>query len=131
VPTLLGWTQDYPDPPNRLSIYWTCDSTIYAAIAGYCNEDFDALIRQADQELDPAKRMALYEEARQIPVDDVPAVFAFNLAMVVLMKLEATGYQATASDAFDPGSWASLMTMGLSGWNAGPVARSAPLRRTR
>ena len=89
------------------------------------------MIRQANQELVPAKRMALYEEAGQISVDDVPAVFAFNLAMVVLIKLEATGYQATASDAFNPGSWALLMTMGLRGWNAGPVARSAPLRRTR
>jgi oligopeptide transport system substrate-binding protein len=121
--SLLGWTQDYPDPQNWLSIYWTCDSTIYAAIAGYCNEDFDALIRQADQELDPAKRMALYEEAGQILVDDVPAVFAFNLAMVVLIKPEVTGYQATASDAFYPGSWASLMTMDLATAGDGtPVA---------
>ena len=112
--SLLGWTQDYPDPQNWLSIYWTCDSTIYAAIAGYCNEDFDALIRQADQELDPDKRMALYEEAGQILVDDVPGVFAYNLAMVVLVKPEVTGYQATASDAFYPGSWASLMTMDIA-----------------
>jgi oligopeptide transport system substrate-binding protein len=117
--SLLGWTQDYPDPQNWLSIYWTCDSTIYAAIAGYCNEDFDALIRQADQELDSAKRMALYEEAGQILVDDVPAVFAFNLAMVVLIKPEVTGYQATASDAFYPGSWASLMTMDIAPSGAG------------
>jgi hypothetical protein len=41
------------------------------------------------------------------------------LAMVVLITLEATGYQATASDAFYPGSWASLMTMDIAPSGAG------------
>jgi oligopeptide transport system substrate-binding protein len=111
--SLLGWYQDYPDPQNWLSIYWTCGSTIFAGLVGYCNEEFDAVIAQADQELDPAARGALYEEAGQLLVDDVPSVFAYNLAMVVVVKPEVTGYQATASDAFFPGAWSSLMTLDL------------------
>jgi oligopeptide transport system substrate-binding protein len=109
--SLLGWGQDYPDPQNWLSIYWTCGSTIHAGLAGYCNEDFDVLIRQADEELDAERRIALYEEAGQLLVEDVPGVFAYNLATVVVIKPEVTGYQATASDYFYPGQWSSLTTL--------------------
>jgi len=112
--SLLGWGQDYPDPQNWLSIYWTCGSTIHAGLVDYCNEEFDALIHQADEELDAERRIALYKEAGQLLVEDVPSVFAFNLATVVLVKPEVTGYQATASDAFYPGQWASLTTLTLS-----------------
>jgi oligopeptide transport system substrate-binding protein len=112
--SLLGWGQDYPDPQNWLSIYWTCGSTIFAGLVDYCNEEFDALIRQADEELDAERRIALYEEAGQLLVADVPGVFAFNLATVVMVKPNVTGYQATASDSFYPGQWASPMTLALS-----------------
>jgi hypothetical protein len=47
-------------------------------------------------------------------VDDAPSVFAFNLATVVLIKPEVTGYRATASDAFYPGQWASLLRLDLT-----------------
>jgi oligopeptide transport system substrate-binding protein len=112
--SLLGWGQDYPDPQNWLSIYWTCGSTIHAGLVGYCNEEFDALIHQADEELDAEQRIELYEEAGQLLVEDVPSVFALNFATVVVVKPEVTGYQATASDYFYPGQWASLTTLSLS-----------------
>jgi len=111
--SLLSWGQDYPDPQNWLSIFWTCGSTIYAGLVNYCNEDFNALVRQADVELDADQRIALYEEAGQLLVEDAPAIFAFNLAAVVLIKPEVIGYQATASDYFYPGQWSSLTTLDL------------------
>ena len=117
--TLLGWGQDYPDPQNWLSIYWTCDSTIYGSIGGYCNEEFDALIERADTELDPEKRIALYEEAGRLLVQDAPMVFGFNLATVNVIKPEVTGYAATSSDYFYPGQWASLLTLDLGAAEAG------------
>jgi oligopeptide transport system substrate-binding protein len=120
--SLQGWAQDYPDPQNWLSIYWTCNATLFAALAGYCNEDFDALTAQADQELDQEKRLALYEEAGQMLVDDAPGVFAFNLATVVLINPEVTGYQATPSDTFYPGQWASLLTLDLA-----PAGEATPV----
>ena len=119
---LLGWGQDYPDPQNWLSIYWTCDSTIFAALAGYCNDRFDALVEQADQEPDPAKRIALYEEAGRLLVADAPGVFAFNLATVVLVDPAVTGYAATPSDFFYPGQWASLLTLDLGAGAGGTPA---------
>jgi oligopeptide transport system substrate-binding protein len=120
--SLLGWGQDYPDPQNWLSIYWTCDSTIHASQVGYCNEEFDALIHQADEELDAERRIALYEEAGELLVSDAPSVFAFNLATVVAIKPEVTGYQPTTADAFYPGQWASLLTLDLV-----PEAEATPV----
>jgi ABC-type transport system substrate-binding protein len=58
---------------------------------GIVSENFDALIRQADEELDAERRIALYEEAGHLLVEDVPGVFIFNLAGVVLVKPEVTG----------------------------------------
>jgi oligopeptide transport system substrate-binding protein len=108
-----GWIQDYPDPQNWLSVYWTCEST-FAKRVSYCNEEFDALVLQADQEFDPAKRMELYQQAGQILVDDVPGPFLYNLSNIVLVKPNVTGYTATALDVEYPGQFTSLLTIDKS-----------------
>ena len=105
-----GWVQDYPDPQNWLSVYWTSTS-IFAQNMGYSNTELDALLAQADVELDPAKRIPLYEQAGQILVDEQPGVFLFNNAVNVLVKPEVTGYQITPSDTEWPGQWTSLLTV--------------------
>ena len=105
-----GWIQDYPDPQNWLSVYWKCDAT-FAQRFGYCNEEFDELVNQADVETDQAKRTALYEQASQILVDDVPGPFLYNLSNNVLIKPEVTGYEATALDVEWPGQFTSLLTL--------------------
>ena len=105
-----GWIQDYPDPQNWLSVYWKCDAT-FAQRFGYCNEEFDELVNQADVETDQAKRTALYEQASQILVDDVPGPFLYNLSNNVLIKPGVTGYEATALDVEWPGQFTSLLTL--------------------
>ncbi|MEA2511907.1 MAG: oligopeptide transport system substrate-binding protein [Thermomicrobiales bacterium] len=109
----LGWGQDYPDPQNWLSIYWTCDTTLYARQSGYCNAQFDEIIARADQELHPETRIGLYEEAGRLLVADVPAVFVYNMANVFLVKPEVSGYVPTSADATWPGQWTSLLTVDL------------------
>jgi oligopeptide transport system substrate-binding protein len=108
-----GWIQDYPDPQNWLSVYYTCDAT-FAKRFGYCNEEFDALVSQADQEFDPAKRIELYQQAGQILVDDVSGPFLYNLSNIVLVKPGVTGYTATALDVEYPGQFTSLLTIDKS-----------------
>jgi oligopeptide transport system substrate-binding protein len=105
-----GWIQDYPDPQNWLSVYWKCDAT-FAKRFGYCNEEFDALVEQADAELDEAKRTELYEQANQILVDDAPGPFLYNLTNQVLVKPNVTGYTATPLDIEWPGQFTSLLTL--------------------
>jgi oligopeptide transport system substrate-binding protein len=111
--TLLGWGQDYPDPRNWLTVFWACDSTIYAGVVGYCNESFDRLVTRADQELDAAERAQLYVDAEQVLLTDAPAVFIFNPAALILVSPLVRGYVPTPSDTFYPGQWASLLTLDL------------------
>jgi oligopeptide transport system substrate-binding protein len=103
--TGLGWVQDYPDPQDWLSVYWTCDSQFDAKYTGYCNPAFDDLVHRADAELDSAKRLALYEEAGQMLVDDVPAIFLRNYVQAQLVKPYVTGYATTPVDV-----WPGIMT---------------------
>jgi oligopeptide transport system substrate-binding protein len=107
-----GWIQDYPDPQNWLSVYWTCDAT-FAQRFGYCNEEFDELVQQGDTTIDPEERIPFYEEAGRVLVDDVPGPFLYNLNNTVLVKPFVSGYTPSASDAEWPGQFASLLTIDI------------------
>ena len=96
-----GWIQDYPDPQNWLSVYWTCDST-FAQRVGYCNEEFDRLTDLGDTTVDPDERIDYYEQAGQILVDDQPGPFLFNLAGVFVVNPAVTGYTPTAASRSGP-----------------------------
>jgi oligopeptide transport system substrate-binding protein len=107
-----GWGQDYPDPQNWLSLVYACDAA-YAQAIGYCNEAFDALSERADQELDPATRLALYAEATQLLYADTVAVMVSNNRAHVLVKPTVTGLTPTPSDFGFPGQYASPLTADL------------------
>jgi ABC-type transport system substrate-binding protein len=77
----------------------------------YCNEEFDALVDKGDTTIDPDERLTYYEQAGQILVDDVPAVFIANLTQQFVVKPAVTGYTPIASDVEWPGSLASQMTL--------------------
>jgi oligopeptide transport system substrate-binding protein len=105
-----GWFQDYPDPQNWLSVFWTCDAT-FAQAAGYCNEEFDRLTQRGDTTIDPEERLSYYEQAQHILIEDVPGTFLFNPAGRALVKPNVTGITPTASESEWPGSLSSLMTI--------------------
>jgi ABC-type transport system substrate-binding protein len=65
---------------------------------GYCNEEADALIRQADAETDPERRLAPYEEAGRLIGADTPVVFRSHAIAIALVKLYVAGYVATSRD---------------------------------
>jgi peptide/nickel transport system substrate-binding protein len=77
----------------------------------YCNEEFDALVEQGDTTTDPEERLTYYEQAGEILVDDVPAVFIANLSQQFVVNPAVTGYTPIASDVEWPGSLASQMTI--------------------
>lgn len=108
-----GWIQDYPDAQNWLSVYFTCDAT-FAKRFGYCNPDFDALVKQADAESDPALRTSLYEQASQILVDDIPGPFLYNGSANLLVSPDVSGYTATALDVSWPGQFTSLLELDVN-----------------
>jgi oligopeptide transport system substrate-binding protein len=104
-----SWYQDYPDPQNWLSTYWTCDSSLNWF--SYCNEEFDTLTELGDTTIDPAERLTYYQQAGQMLVDDVPAVFLNNPSGIFLVNPAVTGYTPTSSEVEWPGSASSLMTI--------------------
>jgi oligopeptide transport system substrate-binding protein len=105
-----GWIQDYPDPQNWLSVFWTCDAT-FAQRVGYCNEEFDALVDQGDTTIDPDERLTFYEQAGEILIDDVPGPFLFNDIGNFVVSPNVTGYTPTATEVQWPGQMSSLMTL--------------------
>jgi ABC-type transport system substrate-binding protein len=114
------WAGDYFDPQNWLSAVWTCDTGYLASQSGYCNPAFDALVEQADQESDHDARLALYEQAQRLVLDDAPAVFAYNDTQAMLVKPYVTGYVTTPRDGW-PG-WTSLLTIDVEPSTGGPTA---------
>ena len=98
----LGWCADYPDPQNWLSIYWMSSSPM-AQKYGYSNPAMDAVMNQADIEMDPAKRLQFYDEAQKMLVDDAVTAFLFNGVNSYLIKPRVKGVQTTNMDSGWPG----------------------------
>jgi len=63
-----GWCADYPDPQNFLEVLFHSESEFN--FAGYTNPEFDALVEQAAVTLDTAERIALYQRAEQLLIED-------------------------------------------------------------
>lgn len=112
--TLGGWAQDYPDPQNWLSVFWTCDST-FAAKVGYCNEEFDRLTHLGDTTVDPDERLGYYKQAGEILIQDQPGPFIMNPAANFVVNPEVTGYTPTPAESEWPGQFSSLMTITKNG----------------
>ena len=99
---ILGWCADYPDPQNWLSVYWKTGA--FGDRIGYTNKDFDALVDQADVELDAAKRMDLYAQAQTLLTDGAPVAFMWNNLNTYLVKPWVKGIVTTPQDSDFPGS---------------------------
>ena len=74
----LGWQADYPDPQNFLDILFHSESQLNQS--GYSNPEVDRLLEAARVERDWEARKALYNEAEQLIVDDVPWVLLWSAA---------------------------------------------------
>jgi peptide/nickel transport system substrate-binding protein len=65
-----GWYVE-PDPSSILS-YMTCDQRGNWSDSWYCNEEYDALFEQQQQEMDPATRQDLVKQMQEILYRDAP-----------------------------------------------------------
>jgi oligopeptide transport system substrate-binding protein len=98
---ILGWCADYPDEQNWLSVYWKTGA--FGERIGYSNPDLDALLEQADTELDPATRAGLYADAQTLLTDGVPVAFMWNNVNSYLVKPWVSGIVKTPQDSGWPG----------------------------
>jgi oligopeptide transport system substrate-binding protein len=108
---ILGWCADYPDPQNWLSVYWKTGA--FGERIGYSNKEFDALVDQADVELDPAKRSELYAQAQKLLTDGAPVAFMWNNVNNYLVKPWVKGIVTTPQDSAFPGATADTQMIDI------------------
>jgi len=88
---ILGWVADYPDPHNFLDILFHTGSENNAF--EYSNPTLDALLDQAAVEQESAVRLAMYQQAEQIVVDDAPCLPLFHGANYIVVKPYVRDYE--------------------------------------
>jgi oligopeptide transport system substrate-binding protein len=88
---VLGWVADYPDPHNFLDIlfYTGSENNIFE----YSNPTLDASLDQAAIEQNEAVRLAMYQQAEQLVVDDAPCLPLFHGANYILVEPYVKGYE--------------------------------------
>ncbi|MGC8855319.1 MAG: ABC transporter substrate-binding protein, partial [Anaerolineae bacterium] len=91
-----GWCADYPDPENFADVLFHSGSQ--QNLGGYSNPALDALLDQARVEQDVTKRIALYQQAEQMIVNDAPVLFTIHPLSYQLVKPYVKGYVFTPID---------------------------------
>ena len=91
-----GWCADYPDPENFADVLFHTDSP--QNNGGYSSPQLDALLEAARIEQDVTKRMAMYQQAEQILIDDAAALFTTHSLSYELIKPYVKGYVFTPID---------------------------------
>lgn len=98
---IMGWCGDYPDQSNYLSDYWRTGA--FAQRIGFSNTQLDALLDQADVEMNPTTRATVYTQAQNLLVQNVPAVFGWHNLNAYLIRPAARGLQKSTFDSLWPG----------------------------
>lgn len=86
----LGWIADYPDPQNFLEIKFHSNSSNNES--GYSNGQVDDLLDEAETTADQEDRIALYQQAEQLIVDDAPWIPLYHGKASYLVKPYVQGY---------------------------------------
>lgn len=104
---LGGWSADYPDPHDWLSLQWQSD--VPNNNVAYRSKTFDRLTETADVTWNDARRASLYDQAQQVLVNEaawiplyIPHRFVYIRPRV--QNLTLTGYGLIPAD----GAWARV-----------------------
>tara|TARA_B100000214_G_C23913244_1_gene602385 strand:- start:947 stop:1267 length:321 start_codon:yes stop_codon:yes gene_type:complete len=87
-----GWSADYADPHNFMNLF-TCNSGNNET--GWCNENFDNIVRKASSELDLKIRDRLYKQAQKILLDkDIVIIPLYESDQIYLQsdKIKSVNY---------------------------------------
>ena len=95
----LGWIGDYPDPQNFLDMLFHSQSAYNHS--AYSNPELDALVEQARIEQDVDRRMALYQQAEQILVEDAPWIPLYHSGGYYLVQPYVQGLVISAQETMN------------------------------
>ncbi|MBT5874540.1 MAG: peptide ABC transporter substrate-binding protein, partial [Candidatus Latescibacteria bacterium] len=83
--SVISFGYDFPDPHSMLGIIWRSQPKGYTR-HDWQNARFDRLIDSAAGEMNPVRRMAMYDEAEGILASEVGAVFLWHVVTSQLRK---------------------------------------------
>lgn len=90
----LSWWLDYPDIENALVPTFSSKTIPYGGNATrFSSPEFDRLVAEADQEPDPQKRIAKYQKAEDLVMEECPWVFFFHRKSFTVVQPWVTGYE--------------------------------------
>jgi ABC-type transport system substrate-binding protein len=82
---------DYADPENVLDLPYHSEGPLN--YGGYADPQVDELLEAARTEADPGERLALYQEAEALLLEDAPAVPVVHPVAHVLVRLYVRGFR--------------------------------------
>ena len=85
----MGWGADYLHPMTFLPLLKTGDPNNHT---GYSNPEYDALVEQAQQEIDPVAAMDIMRRAEAIAAVEYPMLYVFHRSNTMLMRNAVKGY---------------------------------------
>ncbi len=88
---LSTWTDDIADP-NEITSYFAYSKNIQAVHSGWKNDQADRLFEQSQQEIDPQKRAADYQQIQQIFNAQGPIVPLYESPYPVALKNTVHGF---------------------------------------
>jgi len=90
---ILGtWTPDYSDPHTNAQPFGDYKANQLVYRNKYYNEETSRMIQEAGQEMDNAKRIALYQAANKIIQEDGPFVFLYQPLYLHAIRNDIQGF---------------------------------------
>ncbi len=90
-----GWIGDYNDPNTFLDMFLTGGGNNET---GWSNKTYDTLIGQAAQELNPKKRLAIFQKAEDILLDELPVLPIYIYKRNFLKSRSVVGWYPNIED---------------------------------
>jgi peptide/nickel transport system substrate-binding protein len=88
-----GW---YSDPDARYGRFYSESGPANYFAGGYSNEKVTQLLQQGREEVDPAKRKAIYSEVFTTLQEEVPHLMLFHLPMTHAWRKDIKGFSVSA-----------------------------------
>ncbi len=86
-----AWIADVPDPENYLHVLLHSEKIGVDNYARYSSKEFDRLVEKARFTADKSERIALYQQAEKMAVDDAVWIFIYYYRDVMMVKPHVKG----------------------------------------
>lgn len=86
----MGWVGDYNDAYNFLSLFKSDVGEIN--VAGYHNNEYDQLIKEAENQADNTQRLTAMQKAEQILLTDMPIIPIYFYTTQHLVNAKVSGW---------------------------------------